>query len=61
MEEGALDVDIATLAVQKAQLPKLVHAVTHPGACGANHFGQHFLTDLRNDALRLPFFPQMGH
>ena len=60
IQEGTVYVD-ATVVVQEAQLPELVHEVTHPGAGGANHFGQHFLTDLRNDDLRLPFFPEMGH
>ena len=60
-EEGAVDVNPVSIVVQEAELPELVHEVTHPGAGGANHFGEYFLTDLRDDHLRFPFFPEMGH
>ena len=60
IEEGAVHVD-ATVVLQEAQLPELIHEETYAGPCGANHFGQHFLTDLRNDRLRLAFLPEMGH
>ena len=33
---------------------------TDAGACGTDHVGQHFLTDLRNDRLRLALFPKVG-
>jgi hypothetical protein len=61
IEEGAVHVHPVAAVIQEAQLPEPIQEKTDPAACGAHHFGQHFLTDLRNDRFRLPFFPEMGH
>ena len=60
IEEGAVHMDSANIVVQEAQLPELIHEETYPGAGGADHFSEYFLTDLRDDRLRLPSFSEMG-
>jgi len=50
----------ATVVLNEAQLPKLVHEETHPGPRGPDHFGQGFLTDPRNDRLMLSVFAEAG-
>ena len=58
-EEGAVHLQSAVV-LNEAQLPELIQKETDAGARGADHFRQHFLTDLRNDRLRLAFFPKVG-
>jgi hypothetical protein len=60
IEEGTVHVQ-PTIVMYEAQFLELVHEETDAGARGADHLGEHFLTDLRNDQLRLAFFPEMGH
>ena len=50
----------SAVVVNEAQLPELIQKETDTGARGADHVGQCFLTDLRNDRLRLAFFPKVG-
>jgi hypothetical protein len=59
IEEGAVHVQPAVV-VNKAQSAELIHEETDAGARGADHLGEHFLTDLRDHRLRLAFFPQSG-
>jgi hypothetical protein len=44
----------APVVFDEAKLPELVHEPADPRACGSDHLGQHFLTDLRNHRFRLP-------
>ena len=48
VEKGAVDVQV-TVVLNKAQLPKLIEKETDARPRGADHFGQRFLTDLRNE------------
>jgi hypothetical protein len=54
-----MNFDVSVVA-DEAQLAKLVHEVTDAGACGADHLGQRFLTDVRTDQLRAAFLPEIG-
>ena len=58
-EEGGVNLQSAVV-VNEAQLPELIQKETDAGPRGADHFGPYFLTDLRNDRLRLAFFPEVG-
>ena len=58
VEEGAVHME-ATVVIQKAKFAELIHEETDAGACGPDHLGERFLTDLRNDRLRLAFFPEV--
>ena len=40
-----------TVVINVAQLPKLIHKVTHAGARCANHIREHLLAYLRDDRL----------
>ena len=60
IEEGTVHVD-TTIIFQEAQLPELIHEETDAGACSADHLVEHVLIDLRNERVRLAFFPEMGH
>lgn len=60
IEEGAVHVQPAVV-LNVAQLAELVEKETDAGAGGADHLGERFLTNLRNDRLGLAFFPKMGH
>ena len=51
-----MDVHAAGVA-RETKLPELNQKDTGTGARRADHLGQRFLTDLRNDRLRLAFFP----
>lgn len=51
----------ATVVVQEAELPELIHDEADAGARGANHLGEHVLTDLRNERVHLAFFLEMCH
>ena len=42
-----------------AEIFELIHKVTHPGSRGADHLGERFLTDLRNDRPRIIRAPAM--
>ena len=59
IEEGTVHVQPAVV-VNETQFAELIHEETDAGARGADHVGQHVLTDLRNDRLRLAFFPIVG-
>jgi len=59
IEEGTVHVQAAVVA-NEARFAELIHEETHAGLCGADHVGQPALTDLRNDHLRLAFFPEVG-
>ena len=50
----------SAVVVNETQLPKLTKKETLAGARGADHVGQCVLADLRNDRLRLAFFPLVG-
>ena len=50
----------AAIVVDEAQPSELIQKETHPGPGGADHLGERFLTDLRNDELRLPVLPKVG-
>ena len=45
----------APVVFDEAKLPELVHEPADPRACGSDHLGQHFLTDLRNHRFGCPF------
>ena len=65
IEEGAMHVETAiaaqpTFVINKSQLAKLIHKETDARAGRADHFGQRFLTDFRNDRLRLALLPKVG-
>jgi len=47
------------IVANEARVEELLHEETEAGACSADHVGQLVLTDLRNDHLRLAFFPQI--
>ena len=59
IEEGTVHVQ-PTVVVHEAQFAELVHEETDARARGADHLGQHFLTDLRDHRFRLAFFPNVG-
>ena len=59
IEEGTVHVQ-PTVVIDEAQFMELIHEETDTGARGADHLGEHFLTDLWNDRLRLTFFPILG-
>jgi hypothetical protein len=48
------------VVVDEPQFAELIPEETHSGPRGADHLGQRVLTDLRNDRLRLAFFPNVG-
>jgi len=50
----------AAIVVDEAQPSELIQEETHAGPGGADHLGERFLTDLRNDELRLPVFAKVG-
>ena len=50
----------SAVVVNETQLPGLIQKETHTRARGADHVGQCVLADLRNDRLRLAFFPIVG-
>ena len=58
-EEGTVDVQPAVV-VEEPQFAELIHEETDAGPRGADHLSQRFLTHLRNDRLRLAFFPKVG-
>lgn len=60
IEEGTMHVKMAVV-LNEAQLPELIQKETDAGPRGADHLGERFLTDLRNDHLRLACFPKLGH
>lgn len=49
-----------TFIINKPQLAELIHEETDARTGGADHFGQRFLTDLRNNRLRLALLPKVG-
>ncbi len=55
-EEGTVHVQSAVV-FQEAQFSELVHEEMDAGPRGADHLGQRFLTDLRNDWFRLACLP----
>jgi len=59
VEERSAHVQLAVV-VNEARFAELIHEETDAGSCGADHVGQRVLTDLRNDHLRLAFFPEVG-
>jgi len=59
IEEGTVDVQPAVV-VDEPQSVEHILEETDAGPRGADHLGQRFLTDLRNDRLRLAFFPKSG-
>ncbi len=64
VEEGTVHVQPfvrITIVFNKSQFAELIHEKTDARACGADHFRKHFLTHLRHDRFRLPFFAKMGH
>src|SRR5437867_9409892 len=60
IEEGTVHVQPAVV-VDESQFAELIHEETDAGARGADHLGEHFLTHLCNDRLRLALLPKMGH
>jgi hypothetical protein len=46
--------------INDPQLAERIYKETDARAGGADHFGQRFLTDLRNDRLRLALLPKVG-
>src|SRR5436309_12002613 len=48
--ERAVDLE-AAVVFDEAELTELVHEEVHPRPRGADHFGEHFLRELRQDAL----------
>jgi hypothetical protein len=58
-EKGIMDAQTA-IVVDEAQLSELIQKETHPGPRRTDHFGKHFLTDLRNHQLHLPVFAKVG-
>ena len=58
IEEGAVHMQLA-IVIDEAQLPELIHKETDTGTRSADHLGERFLTDLRNDRLRLALLPEM--
>ena len=50
----------ATVVLDEAQLPKLVHEETHPGPCGPDHLGEGFLTDPGHDEIVLALLAVAG-
>ena len=56
-----MHVQPAIVVVNEPQFAEPIHEETDAGARGADHLGERFLTDLRNDRLRLAFFPKVGH
>lgn len=61
LEEGAVDVHPVIAVVKEAVLAESSHEETDAGARCADHLGEHFLADLRNDRLRLAVSPEVGH
>lgn len=59
-EEGTVHVQPAVV-VNEAQLAEPIQKETDAGARGADHLGERFLADLRNDRLRLTLLPEVGH
>ncbi len=49
-----------TVIVDETQFAEFIHEETDTGARGADHLGERFLTDLRNDRLRFTFLPKVG-
>ena len=65
IQKGAMHMETAipaqsTFVINEPQLAELIHKETDARAGGADHLGQRFLTDLRNDRLRLTFLPKVG-
>jgi hypothetical protein len=58
VQQGAVDFNVAVV-INKAQLPKSVHEKAHARSRRADHFGQRFLTDFRDDWLRPTFLPKI--
>lgn len=48
----------SAVVFQEAQFSELVHEEMDAGPRGADHLGQRFLTDLRNDWFRLACLPK---
>ncbi len=48
------------LVGNEPQLSELIQKATDAGPRGADHLGERLLADLRNDWLRLAFFPIVG-
>ncbi len=46
--------------VNEPQLAELIHKETDARASRTDHLGQRFLTNLRNDRLRLALLPKVG-
>ena len=59
MEERSVHTQ-ACVVGNEAEFLEPIHKETHAGPRGLDHFGQHFLTDLRNDLCLLTVFPHMG-
>ena len=50
----------AAIVVNESQLSELIQKKIHPAPRGADHLGEHFLTDLRNHWLRFSLFAKVG-
>ena len=48
-----------TVVVNEAQLAELIHEETDARPRGTDHVGQHVLTGLRKDRLRLAWFSEV--
>jgi hypothetical protein len=59
IQKRAMDLQPAVV-VNKAQFSEPVHEEADPRAGCADHFRQHFLTDLGNDSLRYPFLAKVS-
>jgi hypothetical protein len=59
IEQGTVHAQLAVV-LNKAELPKLIEKETDARPRGADHFGQHFLTDLGNGGLRLFVFAEVA-
>jgi hypothetical protein len=58
-QQGVVDLEMPVV-IDEAQLTKLVHEVTDPRPCRADHLGQSFLADLRDNRLRPAFLSEVG-
>lgn len=53
-----MDFDFSVVA-DEAELPEFVHEKAYPRACGADHFSQRLLTDIRTDRRRIAFLAEI--
>src|ERR1700681_51751 len=61
VQQGGVDLQVAAVVFDEAQLPKFVHENAHPRPSGADHLGERLLADFRYDRLWSSLLAKICH